>query len=97
FDIEEGRHFRLDGGAGRVRADRTVAIVVTLATGQIAAEAPLGCDVMVVTAAGEVLSRSPVRAPGAGRRLADRADRRAVAAGGVRGRGIGGERGRARR
>ena len=52
FDLEEGRHFRLDGGAGRVRADRTVAIVATLPTGQIAAEAPLGADVMIVTAAG---------------------------------------------
>jgi hypothetical protein len=49
FDAERGRHFRMDGGAGRVRSDGSVSLVVTLPDGDVTPDAPLGMDFLVVT------------------------------------------------
>lgn len=55
FDEEQGVHYRLDGGAGRVRADGTVSLVVPLADGSIDTAAPMGLDLLVSTGRDERL------------------------------------------
>lgn len=52
FDDRVGRHFRLDGGSGRVRGDGTVTIVAGLPDGAVAPAAPMSVDIEVVTANG---------------------------------------------
>lgn len=51
FDPVEGRHVRLGGGGGLVAADGTVALVITLPDGAVTSSAPMGLDLMIVTAA----------------------------------------------
>jgi len=50
FDPDQGRHVRLDGGAGVVRADGRVTMVADLADGDVSPNAPMGADVEIVTA-----------------------------------------------
>ena len=50
FDMARGRHVRLDGGGGRVAADGSAALVVTLPDGAANAPGPLALDLVVVTA-----------------------------------------------
>jgi hypothetical protein len=49
FDPTRGRHFRMDGGAGRVRSDGGASLVVRLPDGDVSPDAPMGVDVIVVT------------------------------------------------
>jgi hypothetical protein len=55
FDSTKGTHYKLDGGAGRVRADGHALLVTALPDGSMDAEAKLGFDVIVVTAQGSNL------------------------------------------
>ena len=55
FDSQKGIHYKLDGGAGRVRADGHALLVSPLADGALDAEAQLGFDVIVATAQGSRL------------------------------------------
>jgi hypothetical protein len=55
FDPVEGRHVRLGGGGGLVAADGSVALVITLPDGAVSAPAPMGLDLMIVTAVRERL------------------------------------------
>lgn len=50
FDAQRGVHFRMDGGAGLVRSDGTVSVVVRLPDGEIVPDALMGMDVLLVTA-----------------------------------------------
>jgi len=55
FDSQKGIHYKLDGGAGRVRADGHALLVTAVADGTVDAEALLGFDVIVVSAQGSRL------------------------------------------
>jgi hypothetical protein len=55
FDAQKGVHFKLDGGAGRVRPDGHALLVSALADGTVDAEALLGFDVLLATAQGSRL------------------------------------------
>src|SRR5690606_25089079 len=55
FDHRKGERFRLDGGAGIVDAAGRARIVVPLPDGDATPPAPLGADVLVVTAQGDRL------------------------------------------
>lgn len=55
FDHRKGERFRLDGGAGIADAEGRARIVVPLPDGAANPEAPLGADVLVVTATGHRL------------------------------------------
>src|SRR5207247_54948 len=51
FDPAEGRHIRLDGGAGKVDSTGGVTLVMRLPDGAVVPNALMGADVVVVTAA----------------------------------------------
>jgi hypothetical protein len=51
FDPVEGRHVRLGGGGGMAAADGSVALVIALPDGAVSPPAPMGLDLMIVTAA----------------------------------------------
>jgi hypothetical protein len=55
FDAQKGVHYKLDGGAGRVRPDGHALLVSALADGTVDAEALLGFDVLLATAQGSRL------------------------------------------
>lgn len=55
FDSQKGVHYKLDGGAGRVRADGHALLVTALPDGTTGAEALLGFDFIVATAQGSRL------------------------------------------
>ena len=55
FDHEKGERFRLDGGAGVVNAAGLARVVAPLADGDATPSAPMGVDVLVVTAQGRRL------------------------------------------
>lgn len=55
FDYEKGERFRLDGGAGVVNAAGQARVLVPLIDGDATPSAPMGVDILVVTAQGRRL------------------------------------------
>ena len=55
FDPDRGRHLRLSGGGARVRTDGAVSLVITLSEGSVETAAPLGFELLILTAQGAQL------------------------------------------